>query len=96
MNKIFGTDNEIYPQLNKGFVVLGDSLDILKDMPDELVDLIITSPPYNIGKSYEVKITIEKYLAEQRQAISHLVRFFKTNGNIAWQVGNEINVGIEP
>ena len=33
----------------------GDSQDFLKTIPDEYVTLIITSPPYNIGKEYEIK-----------------------------------------
>jgi len=38
----------------------GDSLTVLKQFEDEKFDLIITSPPYNIGKSYETKTSIER------------------------------------
>ena len=31
----------------------GDCLDLLRQIPDESVALVITSPPYNIGKPYE-------------------------------------------
>ena len=31
----------------------GDCIDLLKSMPDESVDLVVTSPPYCIGKAYE-------------------------------------------
>ena len=41
----------------------GDSLSVLKKIEDGKFDLILTSPPYNIGKSYETKTSIEKYLA---------------------------------
>ena len=33
----------------------GDCSDLLKDIPSNSVDLIITSPPYNIGQKYEKK-----------------------------------------
>ena len=37
--------------LNK--IHCGDSLDYLQKIPDASVDLIISSPPYGIGKEYE-------------------------------------------
>ena len=43
----------------------GESLKILKKYDDQKFDLIITSPPYNIGKSYEIKTSIEAYLHTQ-------------------------------
>ena len=42
-------------------VINGDALNELKKIEKETFDLIITSPPYNIGKSYETKTTIESY-----------------------------------
>ena len=71
----------------------GDSLDILKSFDGEKFDLIITSPPYNIGKSYETKTTIEEYLATQEEIIAELVRVLSNKGSICWQVGNYVNKG---
>ncbi|KKL78859.1 hypothetical protein LCGC14_2020610, partial [marine sediment metagenome] len=31
-------------------VICGDCLKIMKDIPDNSIDLVVTSPPYNIGK----------------------------------------------
>ena len=36
----------------------GDCLDLLKQIPDEFMQLVVTSPPYNIGKEYEKKIKL--------------------------------------
>lgn len=69
----------------------GDCLDILKKFEDGKFDLIITSPPYNIGKSYEVKTSIEQYLETQEEIINELVRTLSDNGNLCWQVGNYID-----
>ena len=71
----------------------GDSLNVLEKIDDEKFDLIITSPPYNIGKSYEVKTSIEKYLETQEQIIDELVRVLSDKGNLCWQVGNYVDKG---
>lgn len=74
-------------------VINGDSLAVLKNIEDEKFDLIITSPPYNIGKSYETKTSIENYLETQEEIIKELVRTLSKNGNLCWQVGNYIDKG---
>ncbi|HXB42547.1 MAG TPA: site-specific DNA-methyltransferase [Puia sp.] len=72
----------------------GDSHSILKsEFEDKKFDLIITSPPYNVGKTYEVKTSIEKYLESQEQIIVELIRVLSDKGNLCWQVGNYIDKG---
>ncbi len=74
-------------------VIQGDALDALKKMERSKFDLIITSPPYNIGKSYEVKTSIEAYLKTQQEIIGELIRVLSDRGSICWQVGNYVNKG---
>jgi adenine-specific DNA-methyltransferase len=69
---------------------LGDRLDLLRSIPDETAQLIITSPPYNIGKSYEAKRRLDEYLADQARTIAECVRILRPGGSICWQVGNHI------
>lgn len=69
----------------------GECLNILKKIDDGKFDLIITSPPYNIGKSYETKTSIEKYLETQEEIINELVRTLSEKGNLCWQVGNYVD-----
>ncbi|HSV75739.1 MAG TPA: site-specific DNA-methyltransferase [Bacteroidales bacterium] len=71
----------------------GDCLTVLKTVEDEKFDLIITSPPYNVGKSYETKTSIEKYLETQENIIGELVRTLSKKGNLCWQVGNYVDKG---
>jgi adenine-specific DNA-methyltransferase len=71
----------------------GDSINVLKGIENNKFDLIITSPPYNIGKSYETKTSIEKYLETQEEIISELVRTLSDKGNLCWQVGNYVDKG---
>ena len=56
-------------------------------------DLIVTSPPYNVGKSYEKRMSFEDYLDWQEEIITNLCSKLKSNGSICWQVGNYINKG---
>lgn len=73
---------------------LGDVETCLQGLPDEpLFDLIVTSPPYNIGKPYEKKKELEDYLAWQRRVISLVVRRLKPTGSLCWQVGNFVDNG---
>lgn len=74
-------------------IINGDAVKELKKIENNKIDLIITSPPYNIGKSYEVKTSIEKYLEGQDKIISELVRTLSNKGNICWQVGNYVDKG---
>src|SRR5687767_13633622 len=69
----------------------GDCLALLREIPDEAVQLIVTSPPYNLGKAYEKKQSLDVYLKLQRAVIAECVRIVRTGGSICWQVGNHIN-----
>lgn len=71
----------------------GDSLKILQSIENKKFDLIITSPPYNVGKSYETKTSIEKYLETQEVIIAEMIRTLSDKGNLCWQVGNYIDKG---
>lgn len=67
--------------------------DLLASLPDGSVALAVTSPPYNIGKSYERRTSLDAYLEEQAKVIAEVVRVVKDGGSIAWQVGNHIDGG---
>ncbi len=71
----------------------GNCLDLLPRIPDGFVKLIVTSPPYNLGKSYETRLELDEYLAQQRIAIEECVRVLDDRGSICWQVGNYVDSG---
>ncbi len=71
----------------------GDCLDFLKKSKDEIFKLIVTSPPYNLGKSYEQKKSINEYLKVQKPVIIECIRVLKKSGSICWQVGNFVENG---
>ncbi len=80
-----------YPKESE--VYCGDALKYLEKFPEKKFDLIITSPPYNVGKSYEVKDTIERYLKSQEEIIKELIKVLSDKGSICWQVGNYVEKG---
>lgn len=71
----------------------GDVSDFIATLPDQSVSLIITSPPYNLGKDYEDRVSIEKYLEAQSRVIAQLHRILRDDGSICWQVGNFVDNG---
>lgn len=68
----------------------GDRLHLLRELPDSSARLIVTSPPYNIGKKYEKRIAFQKYLRSQRDTLEECVRALAPDGSLCWQVGNHI------
>ena len=81
-----------YPSIGAQ-LLQGEALSQLLEIPSNSVQLIITSPPYNIGKEYEKKVSYEKYLGEMSPIINELVRILKPGGSICWQVGNGVSKG---
>lgn len=56
-------------------------------MPNECVDLVVSSPPYNLGKEYESRKALQHYLDEQAEVLGECVRVLKPTGSLFWQVG---------
>lgn len=68
----------------------GDTMKLLSSMPEKSVKLVVTSPPYNLGKPYEKKMDFKVYLDQQKQVIQECVRVLRDDGSICWQVGNYV------
>ncbi len=71
----------------------GDCLKLLATIPPESIQLVITSPPYNLGKEYEKKLVLKDYLEQQARVIQECYRVLKPTGSICWQVGNYVDKG---
>jgi adenine-specific DNA-methyltransferase len=70
-----------------------DNLKFMRALDDESMHLIVTSPPYNLGKTYESKRSQDIYLEEQTAAIAEAVRLLHPKGSLCWQVGNHVDDG---
>lgn len=78
-----------------GCVVLCcDWRDLMGQLPNGYMDLTVTSPPYNLGKSYDVSRDIDDFEKEQRAIIPCIIEATKPGGNICWQIGYHVKNGI--
>ena len=70
----------------------GDCRKLLKRLPSESVDLVVTSPPYCIGKAYEdPHDDIETFRKQHQDIFSDLYRVVKPGGSICWQIGYHVS-----
>jgi len=67
-----------------------DNIKYMRGLGDGSMKLIVTSPPYNIGKKYEKRTPLSQYISEQEKTIAECVRVLHAEGSICWQVGNHI------
>ena len=70
-----------------------DVTEFLKTVPDNIATLIVTSPPYNIGKPYEKRVELDQYLSWQENVIRECLRILKPEGSVCWEIGNYVENG---
>lgn len=73
----------------------GDALEKLDLIDDNSIQLVVTSPPYNIGKEYErdKRLTLDEYVNWLRPIIEKLCKKVSQDGHLCWQTGNFIDKG---
>lgn len=70
----------------------GDCFQLLKELPAESVDLIITSPPYCMGKAYEnPKDDIKTFKNQHERIFPDIYRALRIGGSVCWQVGCHVS-----
>jgi adenine-specific DNA-methyltransferase len=72
-------------------IEVADNLSFMRSLEAESMHLIVTSPPYNLGKEYEKKRSQDSYIEEQVATIAEAVRLLHPSGSICWQVGNYVD-----
>ena len=81
-------------ELHNGTVYHGDILEELSNIPDNSIDLVVTSPPYNVGIDYGDEVDDKKswidYWEWMEEIIENLWYKLKVGGRICWNV--QINV----
>ena len=70
-----------------------DNLAFMRTLSDESMNLVVTSPPYNLGKDYETSVPLDSWLEAQKRVIAECVRLLHPKGSICWQVGNHVRNG---
>jgi site-specific DNA-methyltransferase (adenine-specific) len=77
-------------QVGDQTIVQGDCLELLADMPDAVIDVVVTSPPYNLGiayKSYDDRRPRDEYLTWLSKIGRQLHRVMAPNGSFFLNVG---------
>lgn len=82
-----------FDEESRASLFLGDCLDFLRTIPDESIQLVVTSPPYNMRKEYEESSEIDSYVEQQENVIGECVRVLRPSGSICWQLGNYVKNG---
>lgn len=72
----------------------GDAFDLIRKVPTESVDLVVTSPPYCMGKEYESSSSIDDFIDAHRKLLPDVARVVAPGGSICWQVGYHVRDGI--
>jgi len=76
-------------------VINGDSIEVMKDMPESFVDLIVTSPKYNVGIDYDScddRMSMNDYWEWTKDWLTQALRVLKSDGRIAINIPYEVNV----
>jgi modification methylase len=64
------------------------SSESMEELPDDCVALMITSPPYNVGKDYDGDLSLEEYLGLLKRVLSETYRVLEPGGRVAVNVAN--------
>lgn len=84
-NNVFIENNQPLPQELNNRIICGDSLGVLKTIPDNSIDLIFTSPPYNFGLEYDSQDDAHKwenYFEKLYAIFDECIRILKFGGRI--------------
>lgn len=71
-------------------VLQKDALAFLCGLPANSVDLVISSPPYFMGKEYDQSCSLDDFIEAHEKLLTQLVRIVKRGGSICWQVGHHV------
>jgi site-specific DNA-methyltransferase (adenine-specific) len=76
-------------------IINGDCIEVMASLPESCVDLIVTSPPYNVGIDYDThndRLSMEDYWQFTKDWLSESYRILKDDGRIAVNIPYEVNV----
>ena len=81
--------------IETGKIINGDCIEVMKTFPEGSIDLLVTSPPYNVNISYDVHkddLPMDTYYEWTKDWLREAFRVLKDDGRIAVNVPNELNV----
>jgi site-specific DNA-methyltransferase (adenine-specific) len=81
--------------IETGKIINGDCVEVMKTLPESSIDLVVTSPPYNVNIAYDVHkddLPMDEYYEWTKDWLREAFRVLKDDGRIAVNVPNELNV----
>jgi site-specific DNA-methyltransferase (adenine-specific) len=78
-----------------GTIINGDCVEVMKTLPDGEIDLVVSSPPYNVGIKYDTHvddISMEDYWDWTKDWLTEAYRLLKDDGRMAINIPFEVNV----
>jgi site-specific DNA-methyltransferase (adenine-specific) len=81
--------------IETGKIINGDCIEVMKTFPEGSIDLVVTSPPYNVNIAYDVHkddLPMDEYYEWTKDWLKEAFRVLKDDGRIAVNVPNELNV----
>ncbi len=64
------------------------SSELMDELPDRCVHLMVTSPPYNVGKSYDQDLTLTEYRTLIKRVMKEVYRVLVPGGRVCFNVAN--------
>ncbi|WP_330203383.1 site-specific DNA-methyltransferase [Cyanobacterium sp. Dongsha4] len=86
-DKIIDSLGEPYFQTENCLIYNADCVTSMIKLPPEMIDLTVTSPPYNIGKEYEKKMDLSDYLDWCKSWLKEIYRLTTSNGSFWLNLG---------
>jgi site-specific DNA-methyltransferase (adenine-specific) len=81
--------------LETGKIFNGNCIDEMSKMPENSIDLVVTSPPYNVGIDYDAhddRMSMDSYWQFTKDWLTQALRVLKSDGRIAINIPYEVNV----
>jgi len=76
-----------FPKEYENRIILGSSTQ-MKELPDNCVHLMVTSPPYNVTKEYDANLTLKEYLLFLEEVFTEVYRVLTYGGRACINVAN--------
>lgn len=68
--------------------IFGHTSEEMPEIPDGTVALMVTSPPYNVGKDYDEDLSLDEYLGLLERVFRESYRVLEAGGRVAVNVAN--------
>jgi len=86
-NSIIDIEDREFPKKYENRIILGSS-EHMKEVPNNSINLMITSPPYNASKEYDQDLTLKEYLSLLEKVFTDVYRVLVNGGRACVNVAN--------